>query len=96
MPCRGPAHLARLPLGVEPGGDAGGLRVQLDDGVQRRPLPVERVDPPTVFLDERSRGLLARLHLLLQVGERRLLEVGRAPWNLRTARDAAWRRPRRC
>ena len=42
------------------------------------PLPVDRLDPRQVLLDERSRRVLARLHPPLQVGDGRLFEIERA------------------
>ena len=86
------ARALGLPLRVERGGDGRRVRVQLDHVVQRRPLLVERVDAPQVLLDQRARRVLARLHPLLQVGDRGFLEI-RTARRPRRAECRAARRP---
>ena len=59
-------------------------------------LLVERLDTPQVLLDERVRRILARPHPLLQVGDRRLLELecldARLGLRFRLGTAGRWRR----
>ena len=71
------ARSPALALRVEPVGDRERVGVDLEHAVQRRPDPVDRLDAREVFVDERPGGLPSRLHPLLQVGDRRLLEIER-------------------
>jgi hypothetical protein len=70
-----PARGARLPLGVQAVGDGEGVGIHLEDVVERRPLPVERLDAGEVLLHERSDGLLPGIEALAKVGNGQLLEV---------------------
>ena len=70
-----PARAFGLALGVEGGGDARRIGIQLDQVMERRALFVELFYSLQVLLDERARRLLARLHFLLQVGNGRFLEI---------------------
>src|SRR5262249_35119857 len=58
-------------------GDRVGLGVLLEHRAQHRALPIERLDPLAVLLDQRLRGLRAGSHARRELGERQLHELDR-------------------
>ena len=69
------ARAAAATLRVETIGNGQRVRVRFDDAVKGRPLTVDRLDALQVLLDQRPGRLAARCHPLLQIGNRRVLEV---------------------
>jgi hypothetical protein len=72
------AHLARLALAVEIGGDLDGIGIQFDDGIQARSGPVDGGDAREVALHERLRRQLAGFHqrlLLAHAGVQHRIEL---------------------
>ena len=69
------AKLARFPLGVEAIGIAPGLRIELDDAVQRRALMIEGFDAREVFLDKRAGRVLPARQAALQIGYGQFFEI---------------------
>ena len=59
-------------LGVERPRDVLGVRVELDDRVERR---IDALDAREVRLHERARGEVALRHRRLELGDGRLLEI---------------------
>ena len=83
MPCSGPRGPLRLALGVERVGDRPRLGIDLDDRAQRRTGAIDLLDPLEVELDELPRRVPARLHPLLQLLDRHLVELERRRRRLR-------------
>ena len=63
------ARPGRLPLRIQRRREGERIRVDLDDRVQRRPAPVQRLDAREVPFDQRLRGQPAGRHRRLQLGD---------------------------
>ena len=76
MPCSGPRGPRLLRSASSCVGDLERVGVGLEHGVERRPVPVQRVDAVEKLLHERVRCLLTARHALLQFGDGRIRDVG--------------------
>ena len=70
-----PAHALAFALGVERVGNRQRVGIELDDRPQRRTAAIDRLDARGVQLDEPPRGVAAGRHRLLQLGDRRFVEL---------------------
>ena len=87
-----PARSLGGPLLVERLGQRERLRVGLDDRLERDVLPVHGRDPLEIQLDHALRGVAARRHARLQLGDGDLLELERRQGGGRTSRHRHRRR----
>ena len=71
----GTSNLSRSTLGIEPGGDPGGIRVLVEDLAERRPRPVQQRYSLEIELGEAFAGPLSRAHPPLQLRDAHLKEL---------------------
>ena len=72
---QGAAPDAAQPLAIEPGGDGQRLGIGFDDGVERRPFAVGRLDPIEKAGRQGPRAEPAGLDVGLVLSDRPLLEL---------------------
>ena len=80
-PCSGPRGPRLLRSASSPSAIVERVGIELDHAAQSRAAAIDRLDAREILLRQRSRGFLARLHALLEIGDRQLVDLRR--WSRR-------------